>query len=150
MERYKSVDQKVQTFLSGMHRKISRRNFVYKVAMGVTAAIATLLIRPIGGLERAFAHGPACNPPHGQYCSGCGADSCPSGYTTCTTSSRYSDCPSWCPYSSGWWFSEGANGGHKCRDCYLSYVTSASRCNAGYRSGGLLTLCGCRSTAHFT
>jgi hypothetical protein len=155
MERYKNVDQKVQAFMSGIHRKMNRRNFVYKLAMGITATIATMLIKPIGGLETALAHGTACYPPHGQFCSGCTTSGgCPSGYVTCTSSNVYSDCKHLCPYSSGFWYSEGSNKGHICRDCKTTLYGPVgypwySECAKGAQISGKLTLCGCRGGTHY-
>lgn len=154
MDPYKNIDQKIQTLFSSFHRKMSRRNFVYKFAMGVTASIAAMLIRPIGGLETAFAHGTPCNPPHGQFCSGCtSSGGCPTNYVTCTTKNAPSSCPGWCPYDSGFWYSEGGSSGHICRDCQITLFgppdsPSHTFCSKGATISNKYILCGCRGDTH--
>lgn len=141
----KEINNKMNTELSSIHRKLTRRGFLYKIATVSAAFIATILINPVGGLNSAFAHGYACSPPNGTYCSSCKSNGdCPSGYLTCTNSTTQCYNSGWCVYATGWWYSGSSDGtkGHVCRDCVLDIIGPIDCDDGGY-------MCGCRSTTHY-
>lgn len=139
-DRYVKKDEKMRLEMTSMHRKISRRGFLYKLASTAAAMLATVIIAPEKSLKVAFAHGNPCYPPNGVYCTGCGSNgSCPTGFTYCTQT--YNRGCSSCPYPDGWWYSEGGSSGHKCSDC-ISSIIGPILCTSTY-------LCGCRSTTHY-
>lgn len=145
-----NMDESTQEKISDLSRKMTRRTFLNKFAQSVAGLLAIVLIKPIHGLgDVAFAAG-SCYPPHGQYCSGCGASgSCPSGYSTCTSSNGISGCTGLCPYTSGWWYTSDPVGQRaKCQDCKTNSFGPPSGgdwCDAGAKVGGYV-LCGCKST----
>ncbi len=155
MEERNSKDSKTQTFVASMQRKISRRNFINKLAVATAGLVAILIINPRDGLQMALAHGTPCAPPHGQMCSGCRLSNgtCPTSYSTCTRSNA--PCGTGlCPYAGGFWYSEGGSSGHICRDCKLDIAGPAdpphfSRCDRGAKVSGRYVLCACRSTTHY-
>ncbi|HEX6289736.1 MAG TPA: hypothetical protein VFZ66_11125 [Herpetosiphonaceae bacterium] len=140
-------DLEIQAKVGAFARKMGRRNFLSRGAAAVAGMIAAAVIGKMEGTETAFADSAPCYPPYGVYCSGCGADStCPSYYSTCTTSNDVcSDgtrltSSGQCIYSIGWWYTSSPIGQrHKCRDCIRS---GPILCKGG-------NYCGCRSTLHY-
>jgi hypothetical protein len=128
------TDARVQALIGRASRGVDRRSFLSRAAGATAAAIATLVVGPLGDLDRAYADHGTCFPPRGVRCAGCSYEgNCPTGYTTCTPGSG---CSALCPYSRGYWFTGSCSQQTLCRDCIRS-------------GGGCTTTCGCASKKHY-
>jgi|GEM_PF-1546655 len=144
-------DEEAQAVISRLTRKANRVSSLNRFAQKTAELLARILLRPEEKLVHiSFAAGP-CRPPHGQYCSGCGADaSCPPDYIICTPKSVITDCKGLCPYPSGWWYTSDPPGQRaKCQDCISQYVHpefGMKGCYQGAHIYGRYIICACRST----
>lgn len=144
-------DENMQARISRATRKINRRTILNQFAQKTAEMLARAFLSPEESLvPGSFAAGP-CRPPHGQYCSGCGADaSCPSDYVVCTPNTVITDCRGLCPYPSGWWYTSDPVGQRaKCQDCISRYVHPTfdkEGCYQGAHIDGRFVICACRST----
>lgn len=151
MNKTVSKDERTQDSISRITRKMTRRTWLNRFSQYLAVSIAKLLIQPQEDIARISFLPGACAPPHGQYCSGCGADgSCPSTYVTCTTNNALQGCRALCPHPSGWWYTSDPVGSRaKCMDCVSQYATSFSSnslCYRGAQIAGQYVICGCKST----
>lgn len=133
-------DDTIRMALEGLARNIDRRSFLRRaMRVGFASAVAAAA-GSLGMVGQVLAVCGACTFPFGRSCGslgyGCpGAGGCPSGCQICQTA----QCPTYCGYASGWWYSCGCGtcglGCHKCYDC--TCPAGAQGCNGA---------CGCRST----
>lgn len=134
-------DLKTQDLISSIHRRISRRNFIGKVAAMLAGVVATILVGPFSGVgQYVSASTYACSPPNGTYCTFCQSNgNCPLDYITCKKGESLCSA---CIYTTGWWYTAGTVGNrHKCYDCAKS--------NGPINCSDPKILCGCRSTIHY-
>jgi hypothetical protein len=97
---FNKFDEQISLLAEETARKTTRRGAVAKILKGVTATVAALTLGTVAGNE-VFATTCICDYPREVICSGCGPNSCPSGYNVCTTSSGCGPCV----YDTGRWVS---------------------------------------------
>lgn len=122
------TNQKVRKGFEQVSNTLSRRNFVRKAIQGAFATLVALAASQPGVKEVLAA--PSCCSDQAHQCSNCpsiygGAPYCPSGYSTCTTSSGCS----YCWYSSGSWVCYIDNATVRCTDCWNGSCGSACTCH---------------------
>lgn len=144
-------DEQTQDSISSITRRWTRKTWLNRISQNIALILAKILINPREDVANISFLSGACAPPHGQFCSGCGADgSCPSTYVTCTTNNSLNGCKALCPHPSGWWYTSDPVGLRaKCMDCVSQYVhpySGNTSCYKGAQIAGQYVICGCKST----
>ncbi len=126
------LDKHLSIFSESFARRLNRRKALANTAKGLFATVAGITLGQLTNITNAFADSCTCT---GNICTCTPTNQCPSGCTTCTSSSGCS----YCPWPNGAWvscsgFGICGNGYRVCIDC---------KCGSGTCSQS--TFCTCLS-----